>query len=94
MQQIIKATSKDITVGKDEIITVSVPSNATGYVICNCNGILYAAAIINGKAKVIIPYLPAGKYKATVKALSNGEYDESEPVTTAFTVSKSKAPIA
>lgn len=94
MIQTIKATAKDIKVGKDEIITVSAPSDATGYVICDCNGILYAAKIINGKAKVIIPYLPVGKYKATITSLANGEYEESAPVTVAFTVSKDKAPIA
>lgn len=94
MIQTINATAKDIKVGKDEVITVNVPSDATGYTICECNGILYAAKIINGKAKVIIPYLPVGKYKAIVTSLGDEKYEESAPVTTSFTVSKSKAPIA
>lgn len=94
MKQTISASSTNIKSGKDEIITVNVPKDATGYVICECNGVLYAGRIINGKSKIIIPYLPAGKYKATLTSLGDEKYEESEPIATSFTVSKSKAPIA
>ena len=90
----ISATSKDITVGNDEVITVNVPSDATGKVLVTINGVGYYGNVINGKSKVIIPYLPVGNYKATVISLGDEKYEESAPVTTSFTVSKSRTPIA
>lgn len=90
----ISASSRDITVGKDEVITVNVPSDATGKVLAQINGVGYYADIINGKAKIIIPDLTAGNYKATITYTGDDKYTESAPVTTSFAVSKSKAPIA
>ena len=90
----ISASSKNIKVGNDEVITVTVPSDATGRILVKINGIGYYADIANGKAKVIVPQLPAGKYTATIYYDGDGKYKESEPVETTFTVSKSKAPIS
>ena len=90
----ISSTSKDIKAGNDEVITVTVPSDATGRVLVKINGVGYYADVKNGKAKVVIPDLPAGKYKATVFYEGDDQYDESETITTTFTVSKVSAPIS
>ena len=85
-----KVTPKDITVGKDEVITVSVPSDATGQVLIEINGIGYYADIVNGKAKVVIPKLDAGKYVAKVTYIGDDKYDGFTDEVK-FTVSKSKS---
>ena len=90
----LTASSIDISAGKNEIITVNVPSDATGKVLVKINGVGYYADIINGKAKVIIPDLPAGKYTATVYYQGDDKYLPSDNVTTTFTVSKANAPIS
>lgn len=88
----ISASGKDITVGKDEVITVTVPSDATGKVLITIDGVGYYGDIINGKAKIIIPELAAGKYSATVTYEGDDKYIESTvPVT--FTVNKVKATV-
>ena len=88
----ISAVGRDITVGKDEVIIVTVPSDATGKVIITIGGVGYYGKIINGKAKIIIPELPAGKYSATVTYEGDDKYlKSSAPVS--FTVNKVKAPI-
>ena len=43
-----------------------IPSDATGRVMVDINGVGYYADIVNGKAKVIVPELPSGKYTAKV----------------------------
>jgi len=89
----VSATSKDITVGKDEIITVTVPRDATGRVLVDIDGVGYYADIVNGKAKVIVPELPSGKYTAKVTYEGDGKYLPST-TTTKFTVTKVKTPIS
>ena len=90
----INAKGKDIQVGKDEVITVNVPSDATGRVLVKINGIGYYADVINGKAKVVIPELPAGKYTAEVVYDGDDKYSQSEPMTVKFTVTKASSPIS
>ena len=90
----IDAKGKDIQAGKDEIITVNVPSDATGRVLVKINDVGYYADVINGKAKVIIPELPAGKYTAVVVYDGDDKYSQSEPVTVKFTVTKASSPIS
>ena len=90
----ISASSTNIKVGKDEVITVTVPSDAKGIVLVDINGVGYYAEVINGKAKVVVPDLPAGKYTAKVTYQGDDKYSESKTITTSFTVSKSKAPIS
>ena len=89
-----KATPKDISVGTDEIITVEVPKDATGRVLVNIDGVGYYGDIINGKAKVTIPDLPAGNYNATVTYEGDDKYLASNPITVSFSVTKSKAPMS
>ena len=89
----IKATAKDITAGSDEVITVTVPKDATGQVLVDIDGVGYYGEIINGKAKVIIPKLPAGKYTAKVFYDGDDKYLPSK-TTVKFTVNKAKAPVS
>ena len=89
----VSAQGKDIKVGKDEVITVTVPADATGQVLVDIDGVGYYATVTNGKAKVIVPELPSGKYAAYVTYEGDDKY---LPSTTAvsFRVSKSSAPIS
>jgi hypothetical protein len=90
----INASSIDISVGKNEIISVNVPSDATGSVLVKINGVGYYADVINGKANIVIPDLPSGKYTATVYYSGDDKYLPSDNVTTTFTVTKANAPIS
>ena len=89
----ISASSRDINVGTDEVITVILPSDATGRVMVDINGVGYYGDIINGKAKIIIPELASGEY--TAKVVYDGD-DKYLPNTTytSFTVTKVNAPIS
>ena len=89
----ISATSKDINVGKDEVISVTVPKDATGQILVDIDGVGYYADIVNGKAKVVIPNLEAGKYTASVSYEGDDKYLSISTEIT-FTVSKVKAPIS
>ena len=89
----ISASAKDIKAGNDETITVNVPKDATGQVLVDINGVGYYADIINGKAKVIIPDLPAGKYTAKVSYEGDDKYLANK-TTVKFTVSKTKPPVS
>ena len=83
----MKVTPKDVSAGKDEVITVDVPKDATGQILVEINGVGYYADIVNGKAKVIIPKLGAGKYTAKVTYVGDDKYS-SISTTTTFTVKK------
>ena len=90
----IKPTAQNVVAGNDEIITVEVPKDATGRVLVDIDGVGYYGNIINGKAKVIIPDLPAGSYTATVTYEGDDKYLPSSSTAVSFTVSKAKAPIS
>ena len=89
----ISATSKDITVGTDEVIVVTLPGDATGRVMVEINGVGYYGDVINGKAKVIVPELASGKYTAKVIYDGDDKYLPST-TTTSFTVSKVQTPMS
>ncbi len=82
----ISASSIDIVVGKDESITVIAPKDATGQVLVTIDGVGYYGTIINGKAKIIVPGLSAGKYDVTITYHGDDKYLLST-TTTSFTVS-------
>ena len=88
----VSASSKDIKYGSDEVITVTVPKDATGRVLVDIDGVGYYGTIINGKAKVIVPDLSAGNYKATVTYEGDGKYLSSK-TTVSFKVSKASGSI-
>ena len=85
----IEASSKDISVGKDEVITVSVPNGATGRVLVEINGVGYYGTVVNGKAKIVIPELPSGNYKVTINYEGDNKFLPSK-TTTSFTVKGGK----
>lgn len=90
----IKPTAKNIKAGKDEVITVDVPSDATGRVLVKINGVGYYGDIVNGKAKVIIPGLSGGDYTADVFYEGDDKYLPSEVSHIKFTVAKATVPIS
>ena len=87
----INATSKDIVVGKDETISVTVPDGATGSVLVRINGVGYYGTIVNGKAKIIIPELSSGNYNVTITYEGDDKFSPST-TTTSFVVSGGKQP--
>ena len=89
----VKATGKDINVGKDEIITATVPKDATGRVLVDIDGVGYYGTVENGKAKIIIPELASGKYTAKITYEGDDKYLPST-TTVSFKVSKVNAPIS
>ena len=90
----ITASAKDTSVGNDVVINVNVPSDATGKVLVNINGVGYYGDIINGRAKVFIPELPIGNYVATVTYEGDDKYLPSDSVTVSFSVTKANAPMS
>jgi uncharacterized protein YdeI (BOF family) len=89
----MSASGKDITAGKDEVITVNVPKDATGQVLVEINGVGYYGDIVNGVAKVIVPKLAAGKYTAKVTYVGDDKY-EGTSTTVSFNVAKAKSSIS
>uniref|UniRef100_UPI00261147FE Ig-like domain repeat protein n=1 Tax=uncultured Methanobrevibacter sp. TaxID=253161 RepID=UPI00261147FE len=89
----VDASSKDIKVGKDENIKISVPDDATGRVTVTIDGIDYSGEIRNGRVTIPVSNLPAGEYTAIVTYHGDDKYLPSE-TTTRFVVTKSKAPIS
>ena len=57
------STRGDGDVGEDVTVTVELPEDATGQVLIDIDGVGYYGTIVNGKAKVVIPELPSGKYR-------------------------------
>ena len=47
--------SPDITVGEDGVITVTVPSDATGTITIEIDGKTYTGDVVNGTAVFIVP---------------------------------------
>ena len=90
----IEASAKDTSVGNDVVINVEVPKDATGRVLVNIDGVGYYADIINGRAKVFIPDLPVGSYKATVTYEGDDKYLPSDSRTVSFSVTKAQAPMS
>ena len=87
------AFSKDIKVGKDETIKVTVPSDATGIITVTINGVDYSGEIVNGKVNINVPNLPAGKYSALVTYSGDDKYLPCN-TTTEFEVYKTSTPIS
>ncbi len=64
--------------------SISLPSNATGYLEVDVDGTKYVAALNNGSASVTIPALPAGNHNVTVTYTGDANYS---PVSKATTLS-------
>ena len=63
-----------ITVGKDGVITVTVPDDATGTITIDVDGKRYTAPIKNGKAIFVIPGLKVGKHKIVAYYSGDDKY--------------------
>jgi len=81
----ITVSAKDITVGDKAVITVTLPSDATGSVSIVVNGKTYTAAINNGKATLDVSGLTKGTYPVTASYAGNDKY-LSKSNTTSFNV--------
>ena len=77
----------DIKVDDDEIISVTVPSDATGDVIVTIDGKNYTGTIVDGKAVIKIAGLKAGNYTANIIYPGDNNYNNIS-TTAKFSVSK------
>ena len=77
----------DIKFGEDAVITVSLPSDATGNVVITVDGKDYTVAIVDGKATQVVKDLAAGDYAVTVKYGGDDKYVANQSIAN-FTVSK------
>ena len=77
----------DIKFGEDAVITVSLPSGATGNVVITVDGKDYTVAIVDGKATQVVKDLAAGDYAVTVKYGGDDKYVANQSIAN-FTVSK------
>ncbi|MBQ6099892.1 MAG: Ig-like domain repeat protein [Methanobrevibacter sp.] len=89
----ITASAVNIHTGSDEIVTATVPSDATGRVLVTIGEVGYYGTVVNGKAKIIIPNLPAGKYDANVYYEGDDKYLPSNTAVE-FSVLNKNTPIS
>ncbi|SDA69696.1 Ig-like domain (group 3), partial [Methanobrevibacter millerae] len=82
----------DITIDEIEEITVTLPEDATGYVLINVNGTQYYADISGGIAKYSIAPAMTGKYDVTVTYIGDRKYYSNE-TSGSYVVSKLKTNI-
>lgn len=59
---------------EDGLVTITLPSDATGIVTLTINGKDYPFAIVNGKANVLIPNLGDGNYSYTITYSGDSKY--------------------
>ena len=78
---------KDIVVGEDAVIGVSVPGIVSGVVNVTVNGRSYNVAIVDGKGVLTISNLAAGDYAVDVNYAGDNKYVASSN-STKFTISK------
>ena len=84
---------KDIVVGEDAVIGVSVPGIVSGVVNVTVNGRSYNVAIVDGKGVLIISNLAAGDYDVNVNYAGDNKYVASSN-STKFTISKLPSSVA
>ena len=70
----ITVSAKDISAGDKAVITVTLPSDATGSVSIVVNGKTYTAAINKGKATLDVSGLAKGTYTVTASYAGNDKY--------------------
>ena len=86
----IKLTVNDIKVGDNEIITVTVPKDATGVILIDVDGVGYYANITDGVATLTLKGLKSGNYNVTAKYPGDDTYNNAS--TTGSFVVESQAP--
>ena len=84
---LINVTAVDITVDKNETITIKITNGTTGVVLIDINGTDYYANIVNGTAKLVVNNLAVGEYNVTVEYEGDANYVASVN-STRFNVTK------
>ena len=88
----VTATIEDTKVGDNVTITVKVPSDATGQVLIDIDGVGYYVNVTDGTGSIEIPRIPSGVYEVGLTYTGDDKYLPSV-TTVKFTVSKLKTPI-
>ena len=70
----VSIDSPDITVGEDGVITVTVPSDATGTITIEIDGRTYTQEIVNGTAVFVVPGLSEGEHDITAYYSGDDRY--------------------
>ena len=70
----VNVTYSASVVGMDTIINVTIPANATGYVIVNINGTNYTVNTTNGNGSLVIKNLGNGNYWVNVTYIGDDQY--------------------
>lgn len=83
----IKATARTVRVGDDVTVNVVLPSDATGNVSIEVDGVTYYGVASNGAASIILPDLPISQYALDVLYDGDEKYKSSSAVVT-FNVNK------
>ena len=79
----------DINVGDVAVINVTVPKNATGYVVICVNGTNYTVNVTDGKGSIPVTGLTSGTYNINVTYVGDEQY---LPGTNSTTLKVSKVP--
>lgn len=85
----VVVNTTDINVGDVAIINVTVPQNATGYVVISVNGTNYTVNVTDGKGSIPVSGLPYGTYDINVTYIGDEQY---LPNTNSTTLKVSKVP--
>jgi len=72
----LKVSAKDIKEGKNAVFDITTEVKATGNVTLNINNVTYRESLENGKVKITVSNLTAGKYPYMVKYEGNDKYRE------------------
>ena len=81
---------ESINVGENVIIKVKVPTDSTGQVLVDIDGVSqYYVNVTNGEGFVSVPYIPSGKYNVNLTYIGDDKYLSSSNITL-FDVNKVK----
>ena len=89
----VNVTASASVVGLDAVVNVTIPANATGYVIVNINGTDYAINTTDGNGSVVIKNLGNGKYTVNATYIGDDQYLSSTNATD-FTILRSQPTFA
>ena len=68
---------KDVLAGQDEVITVTLPNDATGEITFIVDGTTYTKTLNNGIAAITIPDLTLGNHSLKVMYSGDANYNSS-----------------
>ena len=73
----IKVNVSEVNEGENATVTVILPKDATGNVTLVMNNRPYFAKVIDGVAKIIVPYISAGTHEFIVTYYGDNKYDKA-----------------